>query len=139
MVAVEEVKPFNHQIKLLDLTSRPCHLQENNFKAVLESIRDLMNEDTIMPAWLQNVFLGYGDPAEANYRHPQQKEHLLKTIDFKVRSLPRLDLHEQVGYPKWWCSDKRQHALALRQQSWDLGSCLALLYTTGVAPQRAAA
>ena len=27
--------------------------KENNFKAVLECIRDLMNEDTVMPEWLQ--------------------------------------------------------------------------------------
>lgn len=32
--------------------------KENNFKAVLEAIRDLMNEDCVMPQWLQDVFLG---------------------------------------------------------------------------------
>ena len=41
--------------------------QENNFKAVLESIRDLMNEETIIPEWLTNIFLGYGDPAGVPY------------------------------------------------------------------------
>ena len=41
--------------------------KENNFKAVLESIRDLMNEDVIIPPWLHDIFLGYGDPAAAQY------------------------------------------------------------------------
>ncbi|KAI9307123.1 P-loop containing nucleoside triphosphate hydrolase protein [Cunninghamella echinulata] len=41
--------------------------QENNFKAVLETIRDLMQSDLVVPDWLQKVFLGYGDPAGASY------------------------------------------------------------------------
>lgn len=32
--------------------------KENNFKPVLESIRDLMNEDVIIPHWLRDIFLG---------------------------------------------------------------------------------
>ncbi|KAJ1567837.1 hypothetical protein HK405_004599 [Cladochytrium tenue] len=39
--------------------------QENNFKAVLETIRDLMQSDIVVPDWLQDVFLGYGDPRGA--------------------------------------------------------------------------
>ncbi|KAI3917851.1 hypothetical protein MKW92_020187 [Papaver armeniacum] len=31
--------------------------------AILESIRDLMNESCIVPDWLQNIFLGYGNPS----------------------------------------------------------------------------
>ena len=58
-------------------------VQENNFKAVLESIRDLMNEDTVMPDWLHDIFLGYGDPAQAKYTH-MPADQLLQTIDFKV-------------------------------------------------------
>ncbi|RKP33416.1 P-loop containing nucleoside triphosphate hydrolase protein [Dimargaris cristalligena] len=55
--------------------------EENNFKAVLETIRDLMlNERVVVPAWLQSVFLGYGDPAGAHYsRLPQA----LSSIDFR--------------------------------------------------------
>lgn len=60
-------------------------LQENNFKAVLESIRDLMNEDTVMPDWLHDIFLGYGDPAQAKYTN-MPADQLLQTIDFKVQS-----------------------------------------------------
>ena len=46
--------------------------KENNFKAVLETIRDLMNTPALsraIPAWLHDVFLGYGSPKAANYRY----------------------------------------------------------------------
>lgn len=33
--------------------------KENNFKAVLETIRDLMNTNAVVPQWLNDVFLGY--------------------------------------------------------------------------------
>jgi len=45
--------------------------KENNFRAVLETIRDLMNMSAIgraVPRWLHDVFLGQGDPAAAHYR-----------------------------------------------------------------------
>jgi Intron-binding protein aquarius N-terminus len=41
--------------------------KENNFKAVLESIRDLMHEEAAIPAWMHDLFLGYGDPADTQY------------------------------------------------------------------------
>ena len=41
--------------------------KENNFKAVLETIRDLMNTECVIPDWLHNIILGYGDPAAAQY------------------------------------------------------------------------
>lgn len=34
--------------------------KENNFKAVLETIRNLMNAEAAVPAWLHEIFLGYG-------------------------------------------------------------------------------
>ncbi len=52
---------------------------------MLESIRDLMNEDTVMPDWLHDIFLGYGDPAQAKYTN-MPADQLLQTIDFKVQS-----------------------------------------------------
>jgi len=42
--------------------------KENNFRAILETIRDLMNETTVIPPWLENIFLGYGDPTTADYK-----------------------------------------------------------------------
>ncbi|PVD23785.1 hypothetical protein C0Q70_17059 [Pomacea canaliculata] len=41
--------------------------KQNNFKAVLETIRDLMNTDCVVPDWLHDLILGYGDPDAAHY------------------------------------------------------------------------
>jgi intron-binding protein aquarius len=41
--------------------------KENNFKAVLETIRELMNTDCVVPDWLHDIILGYGDPGAARY------------------------------------------------------------------------
>ncbi|XP_077214352.1 P-loop containing nucleoside triphosphate hydrolases superfamily protein [Tasmannia lanceolata] len=54
--------------------------KENNFKAILESIRDLMNESCIVPDWLHNIFLGYGNPSAAQWTNMPD---LLETVDFK--------------------------------------------------------
>lgn len=54
--------------------------KENNFKAILQCIRDLMNANVVVPEWLHDVFLGYGDPAAAQGENmPDQ----LRTVDFK--------------------------------------------------------
>ncbi|EDQ85935.1 uncharacterized protein MONBRDRAFT_38574 [Monosiga brevicollis MX1] len=53
--------------------------KENNFKAVLETIRSLMNAQTVVPDWLHDIFLGYGDPGAAHYsKMPDQA----KDVDF---------------------------------------------------------
>uniref|UniRef100_A0A7N2KPM1 Intron-binding protein aquarius n=1 Tax=Quercus lobata TaxID=97700 RepID=A0A7N2KPM1_QUELO len=54
--------------------------KENNFKAILESIRDLMNEYRIVPDWLHNVFLGYGNPSAAQWTNMPD---LLEMVGFK--------------------------------------------------------
>lgn len=41
--------------------------KENNFKAVLTTIRILMNTNTVVPEWLHDTLLGYGDPAKCHY------------------------------------------------------------------------
>lgn len=41
--------------------------KENNFKAILETIRELMNTHCVVPDWLHDIFLGYGDPGAAHY------------------------------------------------------------------------
>jgi intron-binding protein aquarius len=56
--------------------------KENNFKAVLESIRDLMNEEVIIPGWLHDIFLGYGDPGAAHYSN-MDADLRLNTVDCK--------------------------------------------------------
>ncbi|KAG8626431.1 hypothetical protein KVT40_005376 [Elsinoe batatas] len=54
--------------------------RENNFKPILESIRHLVLSETPAPAWLQEVFLGYSDPAAATYKRLHNR---LKSIDFR--------------------------------------------------------
>jgi intron-binding protein aquarius len=54
--------------------------RENNFKPVLESIRDLTLSEVPLASWLHEVFLGYGDPAGATYK---QLPNPLKKINFR--------------------------------------------------------
>ncbi|KAJ7942622.1 Embryo defective protein [Quillaja saponaria] len=74
--------------------------KENNFKAILESIRDLMNEYCIVPKWLENIFLGYGDPSAAQWTNMPD---LLETVDFKdtfidAEHLKKSFPHYQVSF-----------------------------------------
>lgn len=41
--------------------------RENNFKPVLETIQSLVSSQASLPAWLQEVYLGYGDAKSASY------------------------------------------------------------------------
>lgn len=54
--------------------------RENNFRPILESIRRLTLSEIPTPSWLQEVFLGYGDPASASYRRLPNRLH---SIDFR--------------------------------------------------------
>ncbi|ORY43824.1 hypothetical protein BCR33DRAFT_717461 [Rhizoclosmatium globosum] len=73
--------------------------QENNFKSVVESLRDLMqSSEIVVPDWLQDVVLGYGDPDSASFRNMKNPE---TRIDFRdtflgwdhaVASFPHLNL-----------------------------------------------
>jgi len=63
--AVSEGKREVYNSLNLVLRRKP---KENNFKAILDTIRSLMNsEDTVVPDWLHDLFLGYGDPGAAQY------------------------------------------------------------------------
>lgn len=44
-----------------------------------------MNEETIIPDWLTNIFLGYGDPAGAQYTSivEDNPEAFISKVDFK--------------------------------------------------------
>ncbi|XP_022909695.2 RNA helicase aquarius isoform X1 [Onthophagus taurus] len=53
--------------------------KENNFKAVLETIRELMNTECVVPDWLHDIILGYGDPSAANYKNMANQ---IETMDF---------------------------------------------------------
>uniref|UniRef100_A0A1I7RNL0 Pre-mRNA-splicing factor n=1 Tax=Bursaphelenchus xylophilus TaxID=6326 RepID=A0A1I7RNL0_BURXY len=42
--------------------------KSNNFKAVLATIRQLLNTECVVPDWIHDVLLGYGEPDAANYK-----------------------------------------------------------------------
>lgn len=65
--------------------------KENNFKAILESIRDLMNEYCIVPDWLHNIFLGYGNPSAAQWTNMPD---FLEVVDFKDTFIDTAHLEE---------------------------------------------
>lgn len=54
--------------------------RENNFKKILETIQNLTLDDVALPAWLQEVFLGYGDPTGASYFRLESR---IKALDFR--------------------------------------------------------
>lgn len=69
--------------------------EENNFKAILECIRDLMSErEAAVPEWLHDTFLGYGDPAAASWTNLPSAIH---TLDFKDTFLDAA--HLRASFP----------------------------------------
>ncbi|CAL5869410.1 uncharacterized protein PFLUO_LOCUS3639 [Penicillium psychrofluorescens] len=54
--------------------------RENNFKSILDTMQKLIVSDMTLPSWLQDIFLGYGDPSSAHYTQlPNRLDH----IDFR--------------------------------------------------------
>eukprot|EP01038_Epipyxis_sp_PR26KG_P005853 gene5853-8076_t len=59
--------------------------KENNFRAILETIRNLMNTAAVgraIPAWLHDIFLGYGNPTAANYRSLSSSNENIELTDY---------------------------------------------------------
>lgn len=54
--------------------------KENNFKSVLECMRDLMSTKVSLPTWMEEAFLGYGDPDAAHWRNIEER---VDELDFK--------------------------------------------------------
>ncbi|RAH52918.1 DEAD helicases superfamily protein [Aspergillus piperis CBS 112811] len=54
--------------------------RENNFKSILETMQKLIVSDITLPSWIQDIFLGYGDPAGAQYT---QLPNRLRSVDFR--------------------------------------------------------
>lgn len=54
--------------------------RENNFKPILETMQKLIVSDMTLPPWLQDIFLGYGDPAGAQYSRLPNR---LQSVDFR--------------------------------------------------------
>lgn len=55
--------------------------EQNNFKGVLETIRSLINTKFVVPDWLRNLLIGFGDPADAHYSNLRDSKHV-STIDY---------------------------------------------------------
>jgi len=68
--------------------------RENNFKSILETMQKLIVSDVALPSWLQDVFLGYGDPSGAQY---SQLSNRLAAVDFRDTFLDWAHLVE--SYP----------------------------------------
>ncbi|KAL3310388.1 hypothetical protein Ciccas_011048 [Cichlidogyrus casuarinus] len=71
--------------------------KENNFKAVLETIRDLMNTRSVVPDWLQDLLMGYLDPAEAHYT--RQVGHYQTTQNWFDTFLS--ETHVRAAFPQY--------------------------------------
>nr|KYP45791.1 Intron-binding protein aquarius [Cajanus cajan] len=83
----DEWKPPKGELRTVTvaLDTAQYHMDVSNIadkgaEDVYESIRDLMNEYCIVPKWLENIFLGYGDPSAAQWTNMPD---LLETVDFK--------------------------------------------------------
>ncbi|KAK4619880.1 RNA helicase aquarius [Fulvia fulva] len=68
--------------------------RENNFRPVLESIKQLAVSDAPVPSWLQEVFLGYGDPQSATYKRLPNR---LNSVDYRDTFLDWQHLIESLA------------------------------------------
>ena len=82
--------------------------RENNFSRILQTIQGLAVADIPVPVWMQEVFLGYGDPAGATYT---QLANRLERVDFRDTFLDWQHLVESLpgkvsiaSYPKFMTS-----------------------------------
>jgi intron-binding protein aquarius len=66
----QDMREGNDCYEALNLVVRR-NPKENNFKAILDTIRTLINTAAVgraIPSWMHDVFLGFGNPTSANYR-----------------------------------------------------------------------
>lgn len=57
------------------------HSKVNNFKAVLSTLRNMINRPTTLPSWLSDVFLGFGDPQQCQYPYLEPDDWHLSFLD----------------------------------------------------------
>lgn len=55
--------------------------EKNNFKGVLETIRGLINTKFVVPDWLRNLLIGFGDPADAHHSNLRESGQVA-TLDY---------------------------------------------------------
>lgn len=72
--------------------------KENNFKSILESIRDLMNINFVVPTWLRDLLLGYGSPSSASYASLKEPPPIA-TLDFRDTFLTHE--HLMASFPSY--------------------------------------
>ena len=56
--------------------------KENNFKAILSTIRDVINSDVKIPEWLENILLGYGSMKSEEYLEFKNKTFNPKKVNY---------------------------------------------------------
>nr|XP_002131605.1 RNA helicase aquarius [Ciona intestinalis] len=116
---VKEGHPDPYESLNLIVRRKP---KENNFKAVLATIRGLMNTQCVVPDWLHDVLLGYGDPSAANYsKMGQQIKELdwndtFLSISHLKESFPdhKIDTEEAVSPPFKLTFDKEDTNIVVR-------------------------
>ncbi|XGW03315.1 hypothetical protein V3C99_014927 [Haemonchus contortus] len=68
----------------------------NNFKAVLATMRQLLNTECVVPDWLTDIVLGYGEPDSAHY---SKMSNVVPSLDFNDTFLSFEHLKESFpGY-----------------------------------------
>ncbi|PAV90727.1 hypothetical protein WR25_12656 isoform A [Diploscapter pachys] len=80
----------------------------NNFKAVLETIRQLLNTECVVPDWLTDVVLGYGEPDSAHYSKMNDVEEI---CDFNDTFLDLQHLKDSFPAYKIECSATDEETL----------------------------
>lgn len=78
----DQDKQSNHKREIYPLINVIVRRKgrENNFKAMLHTMQQLITSDIALPSWLQEIFLGYGDPASARYTELPNR---VKSVDFR--------------------------------------------------------
>lgn len=72
--------------------------KENNFKAVLETIRHLMNTECVVPEWIHDIILGYGDPSAARYdKYVEVQFYIFLGFLGKDKSIPLVNNYTLVS------------------------------------------
>ncbi|KAL9104746.1 MAG: hypothetical protein Q9163_000358 [Psora crenata] len=100
--------------------------RENNFKKVLGTIRNLAVSEIVFPSWLQEVFLGFGDPRSVTYKNLPNRlqsvdlrdtfldwQHLVESFPEKVIE-PSIELQAGFRPPYVLISDTAPSTVASR-------------------------
>lgn len=94
--------------------------KENNFKAVLETIRDLMNSKRSVPEWMADVFLGFGDPESCTHIEDSKILDFVDTFvssDHLISSFPGHEVNiegDLNGHSRYKVTFDSQQTLAVR-------------------------